>query len=201
MKRKIIILIIILILFSSSFAIDTLVNHTKSKSNEQKEIKKEIQEIDNKTENFELIENHEEVVDDNKKISSDKQENKNETSVQKNDNKKQSSNITRQDENNVSITKNENVHNEQKQEQPKIEIWEQLGMTKDQYYNKPMYNWEHVDFSVEQFGDESKAKQACLNYGDNYQPYLNGEVSYNCSTVTSASGKYLGEMFYTEKLS
>lgn len=73
----------------------------------------------------------------------------------------------------------------------KENVWDRLGLTEDQYYNQPMYSWEHVDFAT---------LEECLAYGDKYEPYLKGEVSYNCSTVTSPSGKYLGEMFYTEKL-
>lgn len=73
----------------------------------------------------------------------------------------------------------------------KQEIWESLGMTKDQYYNQPMYSWERVDF---------KSREECVTHGDNYEPYVNGEVLYNCRDVTSPSGKYLGAMFDVEKL-
>lgn len=76
-------------------------------------------------------------------------------------------------------------------ESKKQEIWESLGMTKDQYYNQPMYSWERVDF---------KNRAECEAHGDSYEPYLNGEVLYNCRDVTSPSGKYLGVMFDVEKL-
>lgn len=76
-------------------------------------------------------------------------------------------------------------------ESEKQEIWEALGMAKDQYYNQPMYNWEKVDF---------KTMNECLEYGNKYKPYLDGEVLYNCHDVLSASGKFLGVMFDTEKL-
>ncbi len=75
-------------------------------------------------------------------------------------------------------------------EAKKEEVWDKLGMTKDEYYNKPMFSWERVDF---------KTMNECLSYGDNYEPYLNGEVLYNCRDVLSASGKHLGVMFDTEK--
>lgn len=82
-----------------------------------------------------------------------------------------------------------------KQLEPIIEleegIWNELGITKDQYYNKPMYSWEKVDF---------KTMNECLEYGNNYKPYLDGEVLYNCRDVLSASGNYLGVMFDIEKL-
>ena len=76
-------------------------------------------------------------------------------------------------------------------EPKKQEIWESLGMTKDQYYNQPMYSWERVDF---------KSREECVTHGDKYEPYVNGEVLYNCRDVTSPSGKYLGAMFDLEKL-
>jgi len=55
----------------------------------------------------------------------------------------------------------------------------------------PMYSWERVDFKME---------SECLAYGDSYEPYLNGEVTFNCRIVNSKSGKLLGYMFDTEKL-
>ena len=69
--------------------------------------------------------------------------------------------------------------------------WDAWGMTEDEYYNKPMFSWEHVDFNT---------MNECLSYGDKYEPYLNGEVLYSCDIVTSASGRFLGVMFSTEKL-
>ena len=84
---------------------------------------------------------------------------------------------------NQSTTKNKNETTTKKEN-----VWDRLGLTEDQYFNQPMYSWEHVDFAT---------LEECLAYGDKYEPYLKGEVSYNCSTVTSPSGKYLGEMFYT----
>lgn len=91
-----------------------------------------------------------------------------------------------------------------KQEQPtepkKENIWDKLGMTEYQYYNEPMYKWEKVDFSVEKYGSEKACQDACWNYGLQYEPYKNGEVAFHCSTVNTASGKYLGEWFHTEEL-
>lgn len=196
MKIKIIIVAIILSIFIGSLTIDTIVDHTKNKSNENKEVSKELH-----NKEIKVIDEEQNVDIENFELEKEKEDNKKESITTNNEKKDISTTRQKNEEKKELITKNENAQSEKIQEQPKKEIWEQLGMTKEQYFNQPMYNWEHVDFAVEQFGDESKAKQACLNYGDNYQPYLNGEVSYNCSTVTSASGKYLGEMFYTEKLS
>lgn len=78
--------------------------------------------------------------------------------------------------------------------------WDKHGVTEDEYYNKPAHKWETVDFSIEKYGSESEARKACLAYGDNYEPYLTGKVTFNCDSVYSLSGRYLGEMFHTEKI-
>lgn len=79
---------------------------------------------------------------------------------------------------------------EDPKEEKKQEIWEELGMSEDQYYNKPLYSWERVDF---------KTYDECYAYGDTYYPAKSGEVLYNCREITSMSGKFLGIMFDTEK--
>ena len=86
------------------------------------------------------------------------------------------------------------IYNEPvKETQPSVPTpWEALGMTEDQYYNKPMYSWEHVD--------DFNSMEDCLKHGDEYEPYKNGEELYNCRYVVSASGRILGIMFSTEKL-
>lgn len=78
--------------------------------------------------------------------------------------------------------------------------WTKYGMTEDQYYNKPMYSYEHIDYSVNVYGTEDACINACRKYGLSYEPYLKGEVSFGCRSINSMSGKYLGEMFYTRKL-
>ena len=72
----------------------------------------------------------------------------------------------------------------------KQEIWEVLGMSKDQYYNQPLYSWERIDF---------KTYDECTAYGDKYLQSINGETNYVCREVTSMSGRFLGIMFDTEK--
>lgn len=99
---------------------------------------------------------------------------------------------------------NNNTNNdvvEQPKEEPKKQTpWEALGVSEYHYYNEPMYSWERIDFPVSKYGSEANCRKACAEYGDHYEPYINGEVSYSCSIVTSLSGKYLGEFFSTEKL-
>ena len=102
----------------------------------------------------------------------------------------------KEEKNNTTNTTSQKVVTEVKKENS----WDKLGMTENEYYNEPLFKWEHVDFPVTKYGNEAEATKACINYGDSYPDYLDGKVLYHCSTVSSASGKYLGEMFHTENL-
>ena len=106
------------------------------------------------------------------------------------------------EENKTEDKENNNEENTavNKEDPKKQTPWEVLGVSEYHYYNEPMYSWEKVDFPVSKYGSETNCRKACAEYGDNYEPYLNGEVLYSCSIVTSLSGKYLGEYFSTEKL-
>lgn len=94
-------------------------------------------------------------------------------------------------EKNSEGAKKDGIEQVPNQQLKKLTIWEELGISEYDYYNKPMYSWEKIDF---------KSMNECLEYGDNYKPYLDGEVLYNCHDVLSTSGKFLGVMFDTEKL-
>lgn len=88
-----------------------------------------------------------------------------------------------------SVEKEKNIP-EQKtnNEQKEMTAWEELGMTEDEYYNKPAWNWARVDFPVEKYGSEEACFNACIKYGEE------SEMGFSCSTINSASGRYLGEM-------
>lgn len=61
--------------------------------------------------------------------------------------------------------------------QPKEQTpWEKLGLTEDQYKNKPIYAWEEVEYST---------REECAAYGDTHPPYSTGEGSYDCNEVSS----------------
>ena len=82
------------------------------------------------------------------------------------------------------------------EEQKEMTAWEELGMTEDEYYNKPAWSWARVDFPVEKYGSEEACFNACIKYGEE------SEMGFSCSTINSASGRYLGEMiklFYTHE--
>ena len=81
------------------------------------------------------------------------------------------------------------VIKEPKQEEKKeMTAWEEIGMTEDEYYNKPAWSWARVDFPVEKYGSEEACFNACIKYGEE------SEMGFSCSTINSASGRYLGEM-------
>lgn len=101
-----------------------------------------------------------------------------------------SNNSSEQSNNNTNTSQNNQVDGP----------WTKYGLTEDQYYNKPMYSYEHIDYSVNDYGTEEACINACRQYGLSYEPYLKGEVSFGCRSINSMSGKYLGEMFYTRKL-
>lgn len=90
------------------------------------------------------------------------------------------------------IENNQVEKEEESKQQTKIPVWEELGISEDEYYNKPIMKWQRVDFA---------SMEECLEYGKNYEPYLNGKELFNCRKVVSYSGNYLGVMFDTEKLS
>ena len=83
--------------------------------------------------------------------------------------------------------------NEVKEEPKKTivkEPWEQLGISKEDYENKPLYSWMRVDYNVSNCGSVNNYEALCMNDSE--------ELSYtenvSCIQVYSHSGKYLGEM-------
>lgn len=83
--------------------------------------------------------------------------------------------------------------NEVKEEPKKTivkEPWEQLGISKEDYENKPLYSWMRVDYNVSNCGSVNNCEALCMSDSE--------ELSYtenvSCIQVYSHSGKYLGEM-------
>lgn len=205
MKVKIFIIIFVIVLLISGGLLTLKFNDNKSVvSVEQKESKIvdsendqfiEDGEEEQKNEKIEVVENNETT----KKVESKSSENK---KVESNTQQKQEvKTTTKQETPKEQTTQKQETTKPVETTKPKEKpIWEVLGMTEYQYYNEPMYSWEKVDFPVSKYGSESAAREACAQYGDKYEPYLNGEVAYHCTTVNTASGKYLGEWFHTENV-
>ena len=191
MKRIIIIFALLLV---SSASISGMFYFKKNKV---KQVETKIEDVENNTSKENKLD--EETITEENSIIKDEEPKKEENEVitpkkeeiKKNDNKtsnQTTSNSTIQSNNSQPSS---NIVAEQPKQPEPVKETGPWGMTKDQYYNQPMHSWERVDFST---------MDQCLKHGDNYEPYLNGEVLYNCREVTSASGRFLGVMFDTEKL-
>ena len=99
------------------------------------------------------------------------------------------SNTKKEEQSKQNVTKTETS----KVEQPKVEKkpWEELGISENDYYNKPMWNWMTIEFDVNTYGSQSAAESACRDSG-NKKAEAEG-LGFSCTNVLSYSGKYLGE--------
>lgn len=68
--------------------------------------------------------------------------------------------------------------------------WDLLGITKDDYYNKPVYNWARVDYPVSSCGSVSNCESLCMKDAEE----LAFTENVSCIQIYTYSGKYLGEM-------
>lgn len=106
----------------------------------------------------------------------------------------------KQDSVNNNKTEDKVSKEEPKQEPPKEvqpptkTAWEELGISEYDYYNKPMWNWARIDFSINDYKTYDKTREACINKGEEY--YEQG-YGYSCTSINSYSGNYLGEMLKT----
>lgn len=94
---------------------------------------------------------------------------------------------------NNNIKQNTTVVEEPKSEDKKT-AWDELGISEYDYYHKPMWNWQRIDFSIDKYKTEQKTKEACISKGNEY---FEQGIGYSCSSVTSYAGTYLGEMLKT----
>ena len=70
-------------------------------------------------------------------------------------------------------------------------LWDDLGITEYDYYNKPMWSWARVDYSIKEYKTIEKTQQACIDAGNNMMEEI---LSFSCTSINSYSGDYLGEM-------
>ncbi len=143
-----------------------------------------------------------------KYVATDSSNNKTEEEFVLKVNKKQTTTTNTKPSNNNSSNKNNNSttntkpnpskpSNENSSSSSTIQDkpWEKYGMTEDQYYNKPMWSWARVDFSVEEYGTEENCLNACRAKALEHKSDESGiGVQTNCSTINSTSGRFLGVM-------
>lgn len=175
---------------NKSEVIQKQINTEKNQEIIEDKIEKEVMENES---NNEPITNNKQ--DDNKTsgISSDS------TSTTNKDDKKSDTNINsnvvkeKEVENNSNQVENNStqVENDSTSQVEKQTPWDELGITEYDYYNKPMWSWARVDYSIEEYKTQELAQQKCIEDGNNM---LDEILSFSCTTINSYSGDYLGEM-------
>lgn len=197
MKKIVIIFIVILLSLSGMFGIYKFYNSKKIdnktteniiKKNDEKKIEKDkASEI--KDDNQEVKDSLKNEEEQNENNENNKTESKPESNKTENNNQVVQSNTKKEEQSKQNVTKSETS----KVEQPKVEKkpWEELGISENDYYNKPMWNWMTVEFDVNTYGSQSAAESACRDSG-NKKAEAEG-LGFSCTNVLSYSGKYLGE--------
>lgn len=96
---------------------------------------------------------------------------------------------------NTEVKEKEKVQNNTEDETNEIQkAWDELGITEDEYYNKPMWSWARIDYSINEYKTYEKTREACMKKGE--ELFQEG-FGYSCTSINSYSGKYLGEMLKT----
>ena len=197
MKKIVIIFIVILLSLSGMFGIYKFYNSKKIdnktteniiKKNDEKKMEK-YKASETKDDNQEVKDSLKNEEEQNKNNENNKTESKPESNKTENNNQVVQSNTKREEQSKQNVTKSETS----KVEQPKVEKkpWEELGISENDYYNKPMWNWMTVEFDVNTYGSQSAAESACRDSG-NKKAEAEG-LGFSCTNVLSYSGKYLGE--------
>ncbi len=132
-----------------------------------------------------IKENNTVIQDNNINSSVDEKKNNNSSNQEKESNNK------KEDSNTNLESKPEEKVEEIKKEPT---AWEELGISESDYYNKPMWSWARIDFSIDKYKTYEKTREACITKGEEY--YEQG-YGYSCTGINSYSGKYLGEMLKT----
>ena len=207
--KKNIILVVVLILISIGLVSCFYINN-RNKENKllnqketSNEVIKDLNEEEEKKENEPISEDIKNDNDDNKNISN------NDVNTHKSNmesNSSSNSNVINNKQENKNVTQvkeekhepeNKPVVQEPTPEPPKKEQtpWESLGISEYDYYNKPMWSWARIDYSVKVYGTLEQTHQACID--DGYK--LEDIISFACDNINSYSGDYLGDMLRVKK--
>ena len=205
MKKIIIIVLSFILLLGISYFI-FFFNHSKSEEIlDNKEI--EINNVDEKIEIPESLDVND--ISESDVIQNIKEEENKSNNIKQNEESINSSVDTKKDTvtnevPKVEVKKETHVKEEKKEEVivdkvvidevKEMTIWEELGITESDYYNKPMWSWARVDFSIKDYKTYEKTREACIAKGEEY---FEQGLGYSCTSINSYSGDYLGEMIKT----
>ena len=135
----------------------------------------------------------EEKVDDNKKV--EEESGKQEQKLVKPETPKKENNKTTQT---PKQEETKPVVKETPKEEPttkKTNPWDELGISEYDYYNKPIWSWARVDYSIKVYGTEDKTHQACIDDGNK----LENIISFSCTPLNNYAGEYIGDMLKIKK--
>ena len=207
--KKIIILVVVLILISIGLVSCFYINN-RNKENKllnqketSNEVIKDLNEEEEDIENESISEDIKNDNDDNKNISNN-DVNTNKSNMESNSSSNSNVINNKQENKNVTQVKEEKHDPENKPvvqeptpEPPKKEQtpWESLGISEYDYYNKPMWSWARIDYSVKVYGTLEQTHQACIDDGNK----LDDIISFSCDNINSYSGDYLGDMLRVKK--
>ena len=202
-------IIIIVLSFILSLGIGYFIfffNHSKSEDFlDNKEV--EINSVNEKIEISESLDENDEV--EHEEVQTDKEEENKSNNKESKEESKNSSVDTKKDTITNNVPKVEDKKEPTIKEEKKEEIivdkvveeevkeltaWEELGITESDYYNKPMWSWARIDFSIKDYKTYEKTREACITRGEEY--FKEG-LGYSCTSINSYSGDYLGEMIKT----
>ena len=205
MKKIIIIVLSFILLLGISYFV-FFFNHSKS---EEVLDNKEV-EINNVNEKIDMSEplDENDVVEQEIVIDKKEEENKSNNKEQKEESKNNSveqnkdtvtNNVPKVENKKETTIKEENqeeviVDEVIVEEVKEITVWEELGITEYDYYNKPMWSWARIDFSIKDYKTYEKTREACIAKGEEY---FEQGLGYSCTGINSYSGDYLGEMLKT----
>ena len=205
--KKIIITVVVLVLISIGIISCLYINNRNKESkllNQEETSNEVIKDIDEKEEDKEnepISEDIKNDTNDNKNITNN-DVNTNKSNME-NDSSSNSNVINNNKKNNVTQVKEEKHETvketvvQETQPEPKKEPtpWESLGISEYDYYNKPMWSWARVDYSVKTYGTLEQTHQACIDAGNE----LEDIISFSCDNINSYSGDYLGDMLRVKK--
>lgn len=156
-------------------------------------IENETSGVENIQETNDLTTKHQtEVQNEEKEEVHNKKENeKVNTETKQETNKNEINEIKKPNDKNEINEKEKEESNEKIEIIPEKQPWEELGITEDEYYNKPMWSWARIDYSIDKYKSYEKARAACMEEGEKL---FEEGYGYSCTSINSYSGKYLGEM-------
>lgn len=199
MKKRIILILFIVLIFSIVLLFIFLPkkeNHKKNTNSKKTKVETKVDKFDKKEDKkdeleFETIEVKEDINKDDNNNTEKKDENV--ITNQQPEEPVYVAPVVEQPQTQVVQPEPIPISQPEPQSQPVVQqnnIWDELGITEYEYYHSPMWSWARVDFKIEDYGTFEATHQACIDAGYNTKDYF----SFSCSNINSYSGDYLGDM-------